>query len=211
MVDKPSVRASNEGARQEQRDLVDEVVALSGLELSKVAERIQRHHTVLTNFMNRPGHKGLLGAVTVFRLKALKRQLEEQRRGASIGFREEGAGYQTHEASLRAYLDAIEGHPDIARVLTLGTQSLEGIGFRHGDLVIVDYTRPAKPGEPVCADLRDPTSGAVIETVFRLFEPPYLVAASIEREFRRPIEIDRNVAIRGPIARLPDPTRRNAA
>jgi SOS-response transcriptional repressor LexA len=193
---------------------------LSGLKkVTHLARRIGVDHSVFTNFMNdrgrHKGGKGLLGTKSMQRLERMEREITESMAATPVmQLAEEGTPWRSEAAEtpdLRSYLDAIAASPQSAQTLILRTRALEGIGFLPGDWVIVDLQAEPRLGDPVCADLSDPATGAIAETVFRIFEPPFLVASSLAREYRRPIEIDENVTIRGPVVRLPRPTHRSAA
>ena len=47
----------------------------------------------------------------------------------------------------------------------------------------------ALSGDVVCAQVYDWSTGRA-ETVFRIFEPPYLVSASSDPQFLRPLVVD---------------------
>lgn len=63
-------------------------------------------------------------------------------------------------------------------------------GIMQGDIVIVDHqmTTP-EPGEVVIAQSYDWDAGET-RSVIRIYEPPYLIAASQEQQYRKPILID---------------------
>lgn len=72
---------------------------------------------------------------------------------------------------------------------TLRSKALEGAGYRPGDVVIVALGETALSGDVVCAQIYDWSTGRA-ETVFRIFEPPYLVSASPDPQFLRPLVVD---------------------
>lgn len=72
---------------------------------------------------------------------------------------------------------------------TLRSKALEGAGYRPGDVVIVALGETPLSGDVVCAQIYDWSTGRA-ETVFRIFEPPYLVAASSDARFLRPLIVD---------------------
>lgn len=80
---------------------------------------------------------------------------------------------------------------------TLKSQALLGAGYRPGDVVFVALGETPLSGDIVCAQVYDWTSGQA-ETVFRIFEPPFLVAASHDPRFLRPLVLgDEKVQIKG--------------
>ena len=68
-------------------------------------------------------------------------------------------------------------------------RALEGAGYRPGDVVMVALGETPLSGDVVCAQIYDWSSGRA-ETVFRIFQPPYLVAASPDPQFLRPYVVD---------------------
>jgi hypothetical protein len=118
--------------------------------------------------------------------------------GVGRGFREEAVPYDAKDAdpALSAALKAIIS--DRRAVLwTVRTRSLEGLGVLPGDIVIVDLGVRAQPGDTVCAEVYDVRRGTA-ETVLRVYEPPFLVAASFDETQRRALFVDdNNVTIKG--------------
>lgn len=66
-----------------------------------------------------------------------------------------------------------------------------------GDVVVVDLAATPTRGDVVCAQVYRWHEGKA-ETVFRIFEPPYLVAASAAPALRMPLVVDNDrVMIKG--------------
>jgi transcriptional regulator with XRE-family HTH domain len=79
----------------------------------------------------------------------------------------------------------------------LQTDALEHAGYLRGDVVLVDLNAQARPGDIVCAQLYRWSEGRA-DTVFRLYEPPYLVAMTRDAELRKPALVDNDrVIIKG--------------
>lgn len=65
-------------------------------------------------------------------------------------------------------------------------------GYLPDDIVVVDHNRrDAKAGQVVVANLHD-WSLEKARTIIRLYEPPYLVAASADPAHRKPVLVDHN-------------------
>ena len=62
-------------------------------------------------------------------------------------------------------------------------------GIEPDDFLIIDQRAHPKTGDIVCAQIYEPRLGGA-ETVIRFYEAPFLVAASEESEFRKPIMVD---------------------
>lgn len=72
--------------------------------------------------------------------------------------------------------------------------ALEMAGVLPGDIMILDMNRQAKPRDIVCAQIYD-WSGSKSETVFRLFDPPYLMTHSIRTGIEKPVAVDNATVI----------------
>lgn len=74
---------------------------------------------------------------------------------------------------------------------------LETAGYLPGDVLIVSLNERPQPGDVVCAQSYRWSEGRA-ETVFRFYEPPYLVAASRDENVRKPLLVDNDrVIIKG--------------
>ena len=94
---------------------------------------------------------------------------------------------------------------------TLKSRALETAGYLPGDVMIVDLNGGAEPGDVVCAQLYD-WSRSKAETVFRIYEPPYLVPATFDPRLRRIIVVDNeNAMIRGVVIASIRPRQARAA
>ncbi len=79
----------------------------------------------------------------------------------------------------------------------LRSKALEGAGYRIGDILLVALNETPLAGDVVCAQIYDWERGKA-ETVFRLFQPPYLLAASTDMSLMRPHHVDDGkVSIKG--------------
>jgi transcriptional regulator with XRE-family HTH domain len=76
----------------------------------------------------------------------------------------------------------------------LQTDALELAGYLRGDVLLVDLNAQPHAGDIVCAQLYRWSEGRA-ETVFRLFEPPYLVAMTRDPEMRKPALVDNDRVI----------------
>lgn len=72
---------------------------------------------------------------------------------------------------------------------TLRSRALECAGYMPGDILVVDLNAEPKPGDVVCAQLYD-WSGGKADTIFRLWEPPYLQPATLDSSLRKIIPVD---------------------
>lgn len=86
----------------------------------------------------------------------------------------------------------------------LNTRALEMMGYLPGDVVIVDLNGQAQAGDIVAAQ----NYKGRVETIFRIFTPPFLVAAATDRVPRPPMLVDNDtVSIRGVVVAMFRPMR----
>lgn len=184
--------------RDEQRDWLGKVIATTGIAPTTLAQKAGLAPTTLTRFLNNPEHASALSARTISAVE----KLTGVRFGAEpshLGMREEEAspfdvGAETELANrVRPLLRGNAMH-----AWTLQSRALETAGYHPGDILLVDFNAEAMSGDVVCAQIYD-FKRMKAETVFRLFEPPYLHSATFDRSQMTPILIDRNVGIKGPV------------
>lgn len=77
----------------------------------------------------------------------------------------------------------------------LHSRCLENVGYVPGDILIVDLNAVPANGDIVCAQLYDRNGKA--ETIFRIFEHPFLISATMDPAQLMPVLVDKNVLIRG--------------
>lgn len=75
--------------------------------------------------------------------------------------------------------------------------ALELAGVLPGDVMVVDLNIAPRPRDIVCAQIYD-WSQTKAETVFRRFDPPFLMTASLRMDKEKPVMVDgTNVVIKG--------------
>lgn len=78
----------------------------------------------------------------------------------------------------------------------LRSRGLEAAGYIPGDVMIVDLTAKPEQGDVVCAQVYDRNGQA--ETVFRIYEDPFLVTATLKVSLVKPLLVDNDrVVVRG--------------
>lgn len=186
-----------------------------GKKLTKIAREAGLAVTTLTKPAKDPQHPHVMSTVTIAKI------VEKHGVPPPLGFEHlaRAQGFSEAEATpfdARNY-DDDEFVADVKRRLSrpgvdawvLNTRALIGFGYMPGDVVILDLNAEWFPEDIVCAQLFSPTK---TETIWRRFEPPWLVAGSSEPEFVRPISVDM-VARKGAVLRTlrPRPSRRRSA
>lgn len=107
----------------------------------------------------------------------------------------EAVPYQA-EPGDAAIIQALAPDARRADLWEMRSRALNLAGILPGDIMIVDLAPfIAAADDIVCAQRYRP--GGEAETVFRIFDPPYLVAVSNDTDFRKPLLIDDHVSIMG--------------
>jgi hypothetical protein len=151
-----------------------------------------------------PNYKGKFGADTLSAIAKAANLRVMEYPNRPLGLAEaEAEPFQYEERS-----DAIEANVDRAvRELVKGRNgrdpwvirgyALELSGILPGDVVIVDLNMQPRPKDVVCAQIYD-WSSMKAETVFRVYDPPYLMTNSLRFGVQKPLLVDdRSVVIRG--------------
>lgn len=191
--------------RQAQCEWLDAARAHANISLAEIARRAGVNNTTLSRFRNRADHVGLLNTLTLRAVAdATGFPLTDEVLGESElspQFREvEAVPYHaSDDAPLAAAVEAFIGARNHIVPWVLKTRALEYEGYRPGDIVLVDLNGAPRRGKAVCAQIYDFDAGKA-EIVFRLYEPPFLIAAGPDEALRRPRLIDdTSVAVKGTI------------
>lgn len=131
----------------------------------------------------------------------------------AAGFSEEAVAYKPpsgkgDDAMVgRLVMLAIKDRPN-ATPWVLKSRAIEAAGYLPGDILIADASLTPQAGDIVCAQVYDLRQGTA-ETVFRLYEPPYLISASNESSLRKPLPVDNErVIVMGTVTETFRPRRR---
>lgn len=150
-----------------------------------------------------PGYKGKFGVDTIAKIAAAANLRPMEFPGRPGGLSEAETVPFRYDA-----IGALESNIDRAvREMCKGrngrdpwvmrSHALEGSGILPGDILIVDMNLQAKPKDIVCAQVYQWAQHKA-ETVFRVYEPPYLLVNSPRYGTQRPLVVDdRDVMVRG--------------
>lgn len=182
------------------RDWISENLREHGLSSTKAAKAAGMATSTLTKFLkNDPDYTFTPTTTSVAKLERLfDRQAPRSAQGSAMLPQIEAVlvdmpslPTSRQEAALAALAASRKGI-EVWRII--GT-ALQAAGVLPGDTLLVDLHEQPMAGDIVCAEIHDRGSR---RTVFRLFEKPYLVAASFDPTHRQPIVVDdRNVIVRG--------------
>jgi hypothetical protein len=152
-----------------------------------------------------PNYKGKFGPDTIHAIAQAANLRPMQYPNKPAGLGEADAVPYIYEDQHRNAIDA--NFDRAVRELTMGRNGrdpwvmrsyvLENSGILPGDVMIVDLNMQPQPKDIVCAQLYQ-WSKMDAETVFRVYEPPYLLLHSGRMGTTKPVAVDGNdVVIRG--------------
>lgn len=195
--------------RAQLRAWLKEVLDRTGETPTGLARKAGLAQSTLTRFMNNDDAP-LLGLRSISKIAmaantsppgfALDHQIETAAGGG--GFAEPEAVplaqfLPNGDQRLDAIIELIKGKRKSADPWVLKSDVLKFAGYLPGDVVIVDLATVPAAGMIVCAQVYLWARGTA-ETIFRIYEPPYLVAATDAPHVRRPLLVDNNhVVIKG--------------
>ncbi len=184
------------------RDWILALPKVTGKSLTRIAEEADVAVTTLTKPANNPEHKHVTSTVTIAKIvetHGVAPPLGFEHLRPVRGLAEPEAQEYRHDADpdldnlIKAY---IAGRPHVA-AWVLKTRALELLGYLPDDIVLLDLNASWRPGDIVCAQLYNHERGRT-ETIWRRYEPPYLIASSTDASLLRPLHED-SVARKGAV------------
>lgn len=185
-----------------QRAWLQWVIMQTGKRPAQIGREAEVSDTPLTRLLNNPDYPGTLSELTVERITS---QLGVPGPAEYLGPRKQsGADVPEREAELLG-LDQLSDRAKNALGLLgegrqgieswrLMTACLEGAGYFPGDLMLLDPNAPPNTGDAVCGIVRDGEP----ELVWRLYDPPFLVAQPGRGMAPKPLLVDGDrVKLRG--------------
>lgn len=211
-----------EKLEHEQRLWLQRVLDHTGLTPTELARRALLDHSTLSRFLTggRDGH--VLRHSTVRKIEqatgvifglpaetALPPRVGSMRHATGLHEAEATLLRLDDEAPQKAFVSQAVGERNNIDAWVLRSRALEGAGYLPGDVLLVELGAQARAGDVVCAQVYDWQKGTA-ETVFRRFEPPYLLAVTYDLKLLKPYLVDdQAVTIKGVV--LPQMIRGNAA
>jgi transcriptional regulator with XRE-family HTH domain len=181
---------------QQQRDYLHRVMDRTGWHMTELAKRAHLDHSTLSRFLSggREGHA--LRHTSINKIETAS----GLRFGTPIatpiaqnlGFNEAEATplvIEREPSYLQGLITSAVAGRNNVDPWRLQSRALDAIGYMPGDILIVALGEHPQPGEVVIAQIVDWQRGGA-ETVFRLFEPPCLVAATSDASLLKPHVID---------------------
>ncbi|MFZ1964323.1 MAG: hypothetical protein WAU78_12815 [Roseiarcus sp.] len=184
--------------REEQRVWLRAVLVQTGLTPHALAKRARISAPTLTVFLNSDKATHALSARTVASLEAATGMRYGPEPRPSGAFREnEATAYKINGSPVDDIVRAAIGGRNAVDPWLLKSRALEAAGYLPGDVLIVDLNGGPQPGDVVCAQIYN-WARSDAQTVFRVWEPPYLTPATFDPALRRVFVVDNDTTmIRG--------------
>ena len=200
-----------ENPRRKQIAWLEGILAHKGWNRTRLAREAGIDPSTLSKFFNDPEAKAQLQANSIDRIWHISgiRPYETSPAPRQEGLSDREAEPYEFTAETAADilpLAALKNGRNGAEFWIMRSRALEHEGYLPGDILLVDLNATPVSGDAVCAQVYDRHGNA--ETVMRIYEQPYLVAASSDPAVRRPlIADDDHVVIRGVIIASVRPRR----
>ena len=181
-------------SRRHQQWLMN-VLKETGLAASRLAKEAGLAMTTLTRPANDPDWDGTLSPETIEKVSLYTGMAPP---GAVVaaprGMREPNSppfniGPSRPAGGFEAIVATAIGDANHLAPFELRSEALELEGYHPGDVMVVDLNRAAKPHDVVCAQIYAP-DGSSARTIFRIYEPPYLIAMTRNVALRKPFAVD---------------------
>ena len=179
------------GLRERQRLWLKGLIAATGLSATALARKSGLAQTTLTRFLSSSVHGSALSARTVEAIETAAAGTLGFAQGEAVPF--QPADADIHLAEAVGHIVSERGGLDSWR---LSSRALEAAGYKPSDVLIVDVKATPRVGDVVCAQ-RLAGDGAPVETVFRIFAPPALVAQSHDSSIIPALPLGEDVVVRG--------------
>ncbi len=179
--------------REQLRSWLRRVLAETNLTATAVARKSGVAQTTITRFLSNDDGP-IISNRTVAKIEnATGIFVSNMPSTAHAGFGEvEGVPYTVEDDAStpinKAIAALIDGRP-AADPWILKTRAIEGAGYGFDDIAIVDLNAKPAAGDAVCAQVYSWSEGRA-DTIFRLYEPPFLVSTSAAKQFRKPHLVD---------------------
>lgn len=194
--------------KPDQRNYILKVLDRTGWKQTELAKRAGLDPSTLSRFLtSTPGAQALrastinrIAQVSGIRFEASEAALATETPGLA-GMAEPEAQPLTDDTTslagtILATLRAKSGPVD---AWCLHSRALELAGYRAGDILFVKLGAPPLKGDVVCTQVYDWLANRT-ETVFRIFEPPFLISATADMTRLKPLALDdENIVVKGTV------------
>lgn len=189
-----------DNTRRKQLAWLQAIYDETGWNQSGLAKRAGISHATLSKFRNDADAVAVLDTSSVAKIAAVSPipHYEAQQSTYPEGFHEgeaEELGAEAHDGPMGRAITAMRYGAQALDPWVMRSRVLENIGYLPGDVLMVDLSVLPNEGDVVCAQISDRRGN--VETAFRVYHRPYLVAASGDKRFLKPLLIDDHVQIMG--------------
>ncbi len=189
-----------ENVRRKQLQWLAYIREVKGWNDAELARRTGRNAATFSKFENDPANEAQLSPKTVSLIEqasgipAYQSEKVVKPRGLA---EVESAPYEAEQlTAIDGAVKALKADRNAIDPWVLHSRCLEAAGYMPGDILMVDLNARPTAGDVVCAQVYDRTGRA--ETIFRLYEDPFLVAATLDKTVMKPHLIDNDrVVVRG--------------
>lgn len=203
--------------RQQIIDWLRAILSSKGWKPTELARRAKLAPSTINRFMNSPDADHVMSTRSLQAIANVAGVAVLQMPGMPRppGFGEADALAWSDNGSGDAIVDhavkALIGGRNNIDPWVMRSRALEHAGYLPGDVLLIDLNETPRPKDAVCAQVYDWSTGKA-ETIMRLYEPPFLVAASSEPKFLKPFIVDdHQIVIKGVIVSALHPRRARAA
>lgn len=183
-----------ENVRQKHLDWVNSILASTGWSQHRLAKEAGLSASALNKFLKDPTSTRTLSSFSIEKLERATGTLLA--RGAMGMAEPEGRDHEVERIDdLNAMAQAMKQGRNGVDAWLMKTRALELAGYIPGDTLIVDQGVSPNLGDVVIAQIYDRNGEA--ETVVRIFEGSFLIAATTDPALISPIFINKDVLIRG--------------
>ncbi len=181
-----------------QHEFIATVLAKTGWSQSDLAARAGLDPSTLSRFLSKQRDGHALRPNTIQRIASAS--------GIKFGVTAPLEGFSESEALPYEYVEQDRRAVAIKLLCSqhencdawiLQNRSIENLGYRKGDVLIVGLNETPHVGDVVCAQIYDWNKGGA-ETIFRIYQPPALIAATQDTSLLKPFLLgDNSVVIKG--------------
>jgi len=189
-----------ENVHQKHVDWINFILRHKRWSTNRLASEAEVDPSTLSRLLKDPGKTRTLNSYSVEKIEkasgvpAFETSIAEVPRG--LAERESDEFEARLSGGLNEAVRALKGERNEVDAWELGSRAVELAGYLPGDTLIVDMSARPEPGELVCAQVYDLSGGA--KTIFRIYEHPFLVAATTDPSLFKPLLIDNErVVVRG--------------
>ena len=201
-----------ENARRKQLAWIDAILGHKGWSPTRLARSAGINHSTLSKFLNDPLNAAQLNTLSVEKIANVGGipPYQTEPAGRTRGLAEaEAVPYRVEQGdNVAIAVAAMRGGNNGLQAWVLKSRALETAGYLPGDVVMVDMNAEAQSGDVVCAQIYDRHGRT--DTVIRIYEHPFLTAATHDRELMRPLLVDgERVSLLGVVVASFRPRRAN--